>query len=156
MPSSSATSCAYRASCPSGSVVRLSTILPVGCTRRKTARYASLAIAGSPLGLETLTLLVGGQRVVLFLIAEGGLWAAERVRRRSGPLAARIDAFLLTHRSPSPASSCPCSARGRSASRPSSPGRALRSPRARAPPAAAARRGPASPRRSRRQPRRAP
>jgi hypothetical protein len=37
-PSSSATCCAYRVSLPSGSIVRLSTILPVGCTRRKTAR----------------------------------------------------------------------------------------------------------------------
>ena len=37
-PSSSATSCAYCGSLPSASVVRLSTILPVGWTRRKTAR----------------------------------------------------------------------------------------------------------------------
>ena len=37
-PSSPATSFAYSASRPSDSVVRLSTILPVGCTRRKTAR----------------------------------------------------------------------------------------------------------------------
>ena len=32
---------------PSDSVVRLSTILPVGCTRRNTARYASFAIVFS-------------------------------------------------------------------------------------------------------------
>ena len=37
-PSSSATSWAYSPSLPSESVVRLSTIFPVGCTRRKTAR----------------------------------------------------------------------------------------------------------------------
>ncbi len=37
-PSSSATSWAYSGSLPSASVVRLSTILPVGWTRRNTAR----------------------------------------------------------------------------------------------------------------------
>src|SRR3954465_14532460 len=65
-PSSRATSCAYSPSWPSASVVRLSTILPVGCTRRNTARYASSAIAGTPfLGRQSLALLVRGERVVL-------------------------------------------------------------------------------------------
>src|SRR5262245_31042116 len=85
-PSSPATSWAYSASRPSESVVRLSTILPVGCTRRNTARYASFAIVGSLL-LETLPLLVGGQRVVVLAVAERGLRPAQRVRRHGRPVA---------------------------------------------------------------------
>src|SRR4051794_35494952 len=92
-PSSRPTSCAYSLSWPSAAVVRLSTILPVGCTRRNTARYASSAIAGTPLlGRESLARLVGGQRVVLLQIAEGGLGPAERVRRHRRPLAPGVDA----------------------------------------------------------------
>src|SRR4051812_6304272 len=93
-PSSRATSCAYSPSLPSASVVRLSTILPVGCTRRKTARYAGSLIAGTPFLSQPLPLLVGGQRVVLLEVAEGRLRPAQRVRRGSGPVAAGIDADL--------------------------------------------------------------
>src|SRR4051812_26513564 len=96
-PSSPATSCAYSGSLPSDSVVRLSTILPVGCTRRKTARYASsatlLLLCLVLLG-EALALLVGGQRVVLLEVAERRLRPAERMRRHGRPLAAGIDAEL--------------------------------------------------------------
>ena len=81
-PSSSATSWAYRPSLPSASVVRLSTIFPVGWTRRKTARYASSATAGSPLvvllALEPLPLLVRRQRVVVLAVAEARLRPAAR------------------------------------------------------------------------------
>src|SRR5215207_9702719 len=95
-PSSPATSCAYSPSLPSGSVVRLSTILPVGCTRRNTARYASSATLFLLLVRvrEPLALLMGGQRVVLLEVAERGLGAAQRMRRHRGPLAARVDAGL--------------------------------------------------------------
>src|SRR5919197_4411826 len=93
-PSSRATSWAYSASCPSASVVRLSTILPVGCTRRKTARYAASLIFGAPFLGQALPLLVGGQRVVLLQVAERRLRAAERVRRHGRPVAAGIDADL--------------------------------------------------------------
>src|SRR3954468_4590140 len=91
-PSSSATSCAYSCSLPSGSVVRLSTILPVGCTRRKTARYASSATF--LLRFDSLPLLVSGERVVLLQVAEGRLRPAERVRWDGRALAARVDAGL--------------------------------------------------------------
>src|SRR5215211_2557335 len=102
-PSSRATSLAYSASWPSGSVVRLSTILPVGCTRRNTARYASSAIlfllVVVGLRRQAPALLMGGQRVVRLEVAERGLRAAQRVRRHGRPLAARIDAALsLRHR----------------------------------------------------------
>src|SRR5689334_16126345 len=93
-PSSCATSWAYSGSCPSASVVRLSTILPVGCTRRKTARYAASLIAGSPLLGQSLPLLVGGQRVVVLAVAERRLWAAQRVRGHGRAIAAGIDAEL--------------------------------------------------------------
>src|SRR3954454_7472591 len=91
-PTPPATSRAYSASLPSGSVVRLSTILPVGCTRRNTARYASSATRFLP--FDPLTLLICGQRVVIFQVAEGRLRAAERVRRDRRALAARVDAGL--------------------------------------------------------------
>ena len=119
---------------PSGSVVRLSTILPVGCTRRNTARYASSATYQPPEScssidepvqvFEPLPLLVGGQRVVLLQVAEARPRPAERMRRNRGTLAARIDAGharLLTrrHRAPSRVSSCLGSVRSRSASPPS-------------------------------------
>src|SRR5215217_6267331 len=98
-PSSLATSCAYSDSLPSGSVVRLSTILPVGWTRRNTARYASSATLSLlflvALGREPLPLLMGGQRVVLLQLAERRLRAAERVRRHGRALAAGVDADLL-------------------------------------------------------------
>src|SRR6185312_9140915 len=163
-PSSSATSCAYFGSFPSASVVRLSTILPVGWTRRKTARYASFAIAALLRlgGCQPLALLVRRQRIVLLEIAERRLGAALRMRRRRRPVAARVDADLdlrLTHRSPTPASCCPCSARGRWASRRSCRQPAWRSPTdpprrpARHPRAAAA---PTPRRRSPRRPRPAP
>src|SRR5215204_404818 len=95
-PSSPATSCAYSPSLPSGSVVRLSTILPVGCTRRKTARYASSAtlVLLVVLSCEALTLLVGGQRVVLVEVAECRLGPTERVRWDGRALAPRADAEL--------------------------------------------------------------
>ena len=145
-PSSSATSCAYRASLPSDSVVRLSTILPVGCTRRNTARYASLATAEPPrLGLhsaaprrarQSLALLVGGQSVVLLEVAEARLRPAERVRR--APRAARTrDRCRSSARrrsivppSDHPGVVPPRSARGRWASPQSCPGRASRWPTA--------------------------
>src|SRR5436309_5179540 len=85
-PSSSATSCAYWGSLPSASVVRLSTILPVGWTRRNTARYASFAIASTSLGSllferrATLPLLVCSQRVVIPAVAERRLRTTQRVR----------------------------------------------------------------------------
>src|SRR4051794_22942587 len=91
-PSASATSAAYSGSLPSASVVRLSTILPVGCTRRKTARYASSATV--LLRFDPLSLLMGGERVVFFQVAECGLRAAERMRWHGGALAARVDAGL--------------------------------------------------------------
>src|SRR4051794_24034397 len=92
-PSSRATSCAYSPSRPSAAVVRLSTILPVGCTRRNTARYASSAIARAPLvGCQPLPLLMGGQRVVFLQVAEGGLRPAQRVRRHRRPLAPGVNA----------------------------------------------------------------
>src|SRR3954453_7502728 len=91
-PSSAPTSSAYSRSLPSASVVRLSTIFPVGCTRRKTARYASSATL--PLRFDPLTLLVGRQRVVFFQVAESGLRAAERMRWHRGALATRVDADL--------------------------------------------------------------
>src|SRR4051794_25882309 len=111
-PSSSATSCAYWSSRPSGSVVRLSTILPVGGTRRKTARYASFAtvepplewsrpalrrpgLTGRALALQAPALLVGAERVVLLEVAEARLRPAQRVRRHRRALAAGIDAGLL-------------------------------------------------------------
>src|SRR5215212_11207977 len=98
-PSSPATSWAYSDSLPSGSVVRLRTIFPVGCTRRNTARYASSAMAGAPrvggrVGGAARALLVRGQGVVVLAVAERGLWAAGRVRRRRGTFAARVDAGL--------------------------------------------------------------
>src|SRR3954452_22274394 len=91
-PSSSATSCAYSCSLPSGSVVRLSTIFPVGWTRRKTARYASSATVF--LRFDPLTLLMRSERVVLLQVAERGLRTAERVRRHRRSLAAGVDACL--------------------------------------------------------------
>src|SRR5688500_6110652 len=129
-PSCCPTSSAYRRSLPSDSVVRLRTIFPVGCTRRKTARYASSASL-LPLSFEALTLLVGGQRVVLLQLAEARLRPAERMRGRRRPLAAGIYAglsLLVTrlHRPPSRASSCPGSARSRSAWRRSCRARAWR------------------------------
>src|SRR5215207_11764103 len=95
-PSSLATSCAYSASLPSASVVSDSTILPVGCTRRKTARYASSATLVLLVVrlCEALPLLVGGQRVVLLEIAERRLRPAQRMRRHRRALAPRIDAGL--------------------------------------------------------------
>src|SRR3954452_11136822 len=106
-PSSPATSCAYSGSLPSGSVVRLSTILPVGCTRRNTARYASSATLSLlflvALGREPLPLLMGGQRVVLLQLAERGLRAAQRMRGHGRALAARVDAaFDLRHEAAHP------------------------------------------------------
>src|SRR3954464_1170422 len=56
-------------------------------------------------GRETLPLLVCGQRVVPFEIAERGLRAAERVRRRGRSFATRVDADLhaaLAHRDSQP------------------------------------------------------
>src|SRR5579859_900632 len=104
-PSWSATSCAYCSSLPSASVVRLSTILPVGWTRRKTARYASpltgetsslVGFAPSSLGLtlEPQALLVRGQGVVLLEVAEGRGRAAQHVGRDHRALAPRVDADL--------------------------------------------------------------
>src|SRR4051794_7417460 len=87
-PSSSATSWAYSPSLPSASVVRLSTILPVGWTRRNTARYASSAT----LFLQSYALLMGGQGVVVFTVAERRRWAAGVVRGHDRPLAAGVDA----------------------------------------------------------------
>src|SRR5215211_8198786 len=132
-PSASPTSSAYRPSLPSASVVRLSTILPVGCTRRKTALYAPFATPPPPLSFDPLALLVGRQRVVFLQLAEARLRSAQRVRGHSGPVAAGVDAGLplaLTrlHPTPNPAWSAPGSARTRSASRPSCPGPASRSP----------------------------
>src|SRR3954462_5896549 len=89
IPSSSATSWAYRASLPSASVVRLSTILPVGCTRRNTARYA-----GSVTALPPLSLLMRSQRVVVFQVAERRLRSACRMRGHRRALAAGVDAPL--------------------------------------------------------------
>src|SRR3954452_18785502 len=89
-PSSPATSCAYSPSRPSASVVRLSTIFPVGWTRRNTARYASSATAC--LLLQPHPLLMGGQRVVLFLVAEARRRSAGRIRRHHGAVAAGVDA----------------------------------------------------------------
>src|ERR671930_6973 len=80
--------------CGSASRVRLSTILPVGCTRRKTARYAASLIFGAPFLGQALPLLVGGQRVVVLQVAERRLRAPERVRRHGRPVAAGIDADL--------------------------------------------------------------
>src|SRR4051812_41521770 len=98
-PSSPATSWAYSGSLPSGSVVRLSPILPGGCTRRNTARSASSATLSLlflvALGREPLPLLVGGQRVVLLQDAERRLRPAQRVRRHGRALAAGVDAELL-------------------------------------------------------------
>src|SRR4051795_4397029 len=91
-PSESATSFAYSGSLPSASVVRLSTILPVGCTRRKTARYASSATL--LLRFDPLSLLMRSQRVVFLEVAEGRLRAAQWMRRHGGALAARVDAGL--------------------------------------------------------------
>src|SRR3954454_21219619 len=90
-PSCPAMSCAYSGSLPSASVVSDSTILPVGCTRRKTARYAASATLFLLLVREALPLLVGGQRVVLLEVAERGLRPSQRVRRHGGPLAAGVD-----------------------------------------------------------------
>src|SRR3954454_9263894 len=89
---SPATSCAYSGSLPSSSVVRLSTILPVGCTRRKTARYASSATL--LLRFDPLSFLMSRQRVVLLQVAERGLRPAQRVRRDGRSLAAWVDADL--------------------------------------------------------------
>ena len=55
---------------------------------------------------------MGGQRVVLFQVAERGLRAALRMRRHRRSLAARIDAVFgslarVTHRSPIPGVSLP-------------------------------------------------
>src|SRR4051812_1627322 len=91
-PSSSATSCAYSCSLPSDSVVRLSTIFPVGWTRRNTARYASSVTVF--LRFDPLPLLVRGERVVLLEIAERRLRPAERVRRHRRSFAAGVDARL--------------------------------------------------------------
>src|SRR3954453_1372735 len=96
-PSSPATSRAYSASLPSGSVVRLSTILPVGCTRGTPAGWAwsaPLFLLVVALGCEPLPLLMGGQRVVVLQVAERRLWTAQRVGRHGRPLAAGIDAGL--------------------------------------------------------------
>src|SRR3954463_14766128 len=102
-PSSSATSCAYSCSLPSGSVVRLSTIFPVGWTRRKTARYASFAtgrllsllvVGRRGLAGEAQALLVRRQRVVVLAVAERRLRSAERVRRGRRALATGVDAGL--------------------------------------------------------------
>src|SRR3954471_9673691 len=128
-PSSPATSCAYSGSLPSASVVSDSTILPVGCTRRKTARYASSATLLLLLVRKSLALLMGSERVVLLEVAERGLRPAHGVRRRRGPLAARVNAELrLSHRSTTPESCCRGSGHARSASPPSCPGPASRSP----------------------------
>src|SRR3954447_14947267 len=91
-PSSSATSRADSCSFPSGSVVRLSTILPVGWTRRNAARYASSATVF--LRFDPLTLLMRSERVVLLQVAERRLGSAERVRRHRRSLAAGVDAGL--------------------------------------------------------------
>src|SRR3954451_17300050 len=85
----------------------LSTILPVGCTRRNTARYASSATLSLlflvALGREPLPLLMGGQRVVLLQLAERGLRAAQRMRGHGRALAARVDAaFDLRHEAAHP------------------------------------------------------
>src|SRR3954447_3879395 len=91
-PSSSATICAYSSSLPSDSVVRLSTIFPVGWTRRNTARYASSATVF--LRFDPLSLLMCGQRVVLLQVAERRLGSAKRMRRHRGSFAAGVDAGL--------------------------------------------------------------
>src|SRR3954451_20982379 len=91
-PSSSATSCAYSCSFPSVEAVRLSTIFPVGWTRRNTARYASSATVF--LRFDPLALLVGSERVVFLQVAERRLGSAERVRRHRRSLAAGVDAGL--------------------------------------------------------------
>src|SRR4029079_17312775 len=89
-PSSRATSAAYSPSRPSESVVRLSTILPVGWTRRNTARYTGSLIARATFLGRPLTRLVGGQRVVVLAVAEGGLRPAEWMRRHRRPIAAGV------------------------------------------------------------------
>src|SRR5262245_22862738 len=72
--------------------------------RRKTARYASLAIVSLLFGRlrfrQALALEVGGQCVVLLQVAEGRLRPAHRVRRDGRALAARVDAGLglVVHR----------------------------------------------------------
>src|SRR5436190_20719756 len=91
-PSSDATSCAYSGSLPSGSVVMLSTILPVGWTRRNTARYASSATVF--LRFDPLTLLMTSERVVFLQVAERRLGSAKWVWRHRRSLAARVDAGL--------------------------------------------------------------
>src|SRR3954447_18287183 len=82
----------------------LSTILPVGCTRRNTARYSSSAPLSLlflvALGREPLPLLMGGQRVVLLQVAERGLRAALRMGRHGRALAARVDASLRSRLHP--------------------------------------------------------
>src|SRR4051795_5130542 len=93
-PSCPATSCAYSGSLPSASVVSDSTILPVGCTRRKTARYASSATLLLLLFGESPSLLVGGQRVVLLEVAERRLRSAEWVRWHGRALAPGVDTAL--------------------------------------------------------------
>src|SRR4051794_16437624 len=99
-PSSSPTSCAYSGSLPSASVVSDSTILPVGCTRRKTARYAASATLLLLLFRKSLSLLVRGQRVVLLELAERRLRPTERVRWHGRALAPGVDAAfrLVSHR----------------------------------------------------------
>src|SRR3954447_6224793 len=91
-PSSSATSRAYSGSLPSDSVVRLSTIFPVGWTRRNTARYASSATVF--LRFDPLALLMSSERVVLLQVAERRVRSTERVRRDSRSRAAGVDAGL--------------------------------------------------------------
>ena len=112
----------------------VSTILPVGCTRRKTARYASSATLLLLLwvrSLEALALLMGSQRVVLLEVAERRLRPAQRVRRRRRAARSRGRCRLrlgsLIGR-PTPGSCCRGSGRTRSASPPSCPAPASRSP----------------------------
>src|SRR3954462_3139828 len=91
-PSSPATSCAYSSSLPSDSVVRLSTIFPVGWTRRNAARYASSATVF--LRFDPLTLLMCSERVVFLQVADRRLGSTERVRWDRRSLAAGVDAGL--------------------------------------------------------------
>src|SRR6476620_2578563 len=93
-PSSPATSCAYSGSLPSASVVSDSTILPVGCTRRKTARYASSATLLLLLVRKSPALLMGSERVVLLEVAERRLRPAHRVRGDGRSLTPGEDACL--------------------------------------------------------------
>ena len=70
-----------------------------GCAGRLLCRPrwpspALLVVGGSPTSRDALALLMGGQRVVLLEVAEGGLRPAQRMRRHRRALAARVDAGL--------------------------------------------------------------